>query len=101
MKEIKKKTNSEKEKVISFLKELPVIGIVCKKSGISRATYYRWRSEDLKFLEDTDKAVEEGIENVNDMSESKLMSLIKESNFPAISLWLRKNHKRFSDKNLG
>lgn len=97
MKVEKKQNSLEKEKILSSLREFPIVNLACKKSGVSRATYYRWRIEDSKFFLETEKAMEDGIENVNDMTESKLMSLIKDNNFPAISLWLRKNHKRFSD----
>lgn len=88
----------DKQIVIDILKELPIIQIACKKSGISRATFYRWRKEDKEFLRHSEDALGQGIEFINDMSESQLIALIKEKKMPAISLWLKNNHKRYGAK---
>ena len=40
----------------------------------------------------------EGVALVNDMSESQLLTLIQEKNYPAISFWLRHRNDNYKDK---
>lgn len=87
--------DKDKERLIEALKEMPIVQIACKKAGVGRATYYRWRKEDMTFLKLSDEALTHGIDFINDMSESQLITLIREKKMPAISLWLRHNHKRY------
>ena len=77
---------------------MPIIQVACQKVGISRATYYRWRKDDLVFRNACDEAIVEGIYLINDMSESQLISLIREKKLPAIALWLKNNHTRYGAK---
>ena len=49
----------------------------------------------MTFLKLSDEALTNGIDFINDMSESQLITLIREKKMPAISLWLRHNHKRY------
>jgi len=88
----------DKEAIIGELKKLPIVHVACERAGISRATYYRWRSEDEEFVKNADQAMMEGELFVNDMSESQLISLIKDKHFPSISLWLRQHHPRYANK---
>ena len=93
---------ASKEALLEALKEMPIIHYACKKSGIGRATYYRWRIEDREFRRQADDALESGREFINDISEGQLVTLIKEKKMPAISLWLKHNHSRYgliSNKN--
>mgnify|MGYP001607850114 FL=1 len=43
-------------------------------------------------------ALVEGEALVNDMSESQLLTMIKEKNWPAISFWLRHRNPKFAPK---
>jgi hypothetical protein len=95
---VDERTERDKQALIEILKEMPIIQIACRKAGISRATYYRWRKEDKGFLERSEKALAEGVEFINDMSESQLISLIRERSWPAISFWLRKCNPKFKDR---
>lgn len=45
-----------------------------------------------------DEALAEGEALVNDMSESQLLTLIKEKSWQAISFWLRHRNPRFKEK---
>lgn len=45
-----------------------------------------------------DTALTEGVALVNDMSESQLLTLIKEKNYPAISFWLRHRNDNYKNK---
>lgn len=92
------KSNTNKKLFLENLKKVPIIQVACEKSGISRATIYRWRDKDNKFRKDLEAALSEGEALVNDMSESQLISLIKEKNFPAIRFWLNHRHEKFKEK---
>lgn len=85
----------DKERILEHLRSVPIVEVACKKSGISRATYYRWRNDDAEFLQASEDALADGVEMVNDLTESQLLTLIKEKKMPAITLWLRHNHPRF------
>lgn len=91
------KRNRNKDLVIDMLRKTPIIQIACEKVGIARATFYRWKKEDEKFSKATDEAIAEGEELINDVSESQLISLIKEKNFSAIRFWLNHRSARFRD----
>lgn len=45
-----------------------------------------------------DEALAAGIAFVNDMSESQLLTMIKEKNWPAISFWLKHHHHSYTNK---
>lgn len=69
--------------------------VACKKGGISRSTFYRWCNEDEEFKTGVENAKVDGVENINDMSETQLIALIREKKYQAIALWLKNNHYRF------
>jgi len=80
------------------LSKVPIVQVACEKTGVSRNSVYRWRKEDKTFANKMDKALSEGVALVNDMSESQLLTLIKEKNWSAISFWLRHRNDNFKDK---
>jgi hypothetical protein len=45
-----------------------------------------------------DQALKDGVALVNDMSETQLLTLIKEKNYPAISFWLRHRNDNYKNK---
>ncbi len=92
------KNSQQKKKFLDYLRKIPIIHIACEKSGISRATIYRWREQDKKFRKALDESLSEGEALVNDMSESQLISLIKEKNFSAIRFWLNHRHEKFKER---
>lgn len=84
-----------------FLKELrkvPIVQVACEKTGVSRNSVYRWKREDKAFAKQFDGALADGVEFVNDMSESQLLQLIKDKNFSAVRFWLNKRHPAYKDK---
>ncbi len=90
--------NKDKERVLQELKKIPIVQVTCERSGISRATYYRWRNEDEIFLEAADAAINEGVLFINDMSESQLISLIKDKKWEALRFWLTAHHPKYANK---
>jgi dsRNA-specific ribonuclease len=93
-----KKYKQVKEKMLKELREMPVTQFACKKVGIGRATFYRWKNEDEVFAKETEKAITEGEELINDMSESQLIALIRDKNFQALKLWLRHHHPKYRNR---
>lgn len=80
------------------LKKVPIVQVACEKTGVSRNTVYRWKREDKDFEKEFEKAMADGVAFVNDMSESQLLTLIKEKNFSAVRFWLNKRHPAYKDK---
>ena len=80
------------------LAKVPIIQVACEKTGVSRNSVYRWRKEDKTFAKKMEKAIADGVALVNDMSESQMLTMIKEKNWPAISFWLRHRNDNYKDK---
>lgn len=95
---IEERQEKDKQALIEALKEMPIARVACKRAGVSRATYYRWRNEDRKFLEQCYEAISVGIEAINEMSDSQLISLIGEKSLQAIKWWQQHNHERYGAK---
>ncbi len=92
------KKNKKTKEFLEQLKNIPIVLVACEKSGLSRNTVYRWKKEDEEFKKEMENALREGENLVNDMSESQLLTLIKEKNWHAISFWLRHRNPKFKDK---
>jgi len=86
-----------KNSLIEQLKEMPILQFAFKKIGVSRASYYRWR-KDPKFAKEADAAIAEGEALITDLSESQLISLIRDRNFPSLQLWLKAHHPKYGQK---
>lgn len=88
----------KREEFLAELRRIPIVQVACEKVSLSRNTVYRWRTEDSEFRKAMEAALTEGESLVNDMSESQLLTLIKEKNWPALSFWLRHHHPKYSQK---
>ena len=93
-----KKTDQNKELFLEQLKKTPIVQIACEKLGISRASFYRWKSEDAAFAKAVDEATFEGYLLVNDLAESQLIGAVKDRNLTAIMWWLRHHHDGYKNK---
>lgn len=91
------KRDKLKNSLIEQLKEMPIVQVACKKVGVGRTTYYRWR-ESKKFAREADAAIAEGEAFITDMSESQLISLIRDRNFQALQLWLKSHSPKYGNK---
>jgi transposase-like protein len=92
------KTPDEKNKFLDALRENHVVLAVCRKTGISKTTYYRWRQEDSTFAAEADSAIAEGIELVNDAAESNIITEIKNRDKDASKFWLKHRHPAYTTK---
>jgi len=94
----KRRQTVEQKVLLEQLRKVPIVQIACERANIGRTTYYRWCREDLKFKKESEEAMNEGEEMINDLSESQLITLIKEKNFSAVQLWLRQHHPKYGNK---
>jgi predicted DNA-binding transcriptional regulator YafY len=97
-KTIVRRQQKEKQLLLENLRKIPIIEVACNRSAVGRATYYRWRKEDVEFTKQADEALSEGIKLINDLSESQLLSAIKEKNITAIFYWLNHRHPAYGNK---
>jgi len=98
MNSITRRQNIQKLDLLEKLKETPIVEVACRKTGIARATYYRWRLKDEKFAKEADLSLSEGSSLINDMAESQLLSAIKDQNMTAIIFWLKNHHPAYATK---
>lgn len=97
-KSIESRQTKEREVLVEQLRKTPIVQYACEKSGVSRATYYRWKADDKKFCEQADQALQEGVSLMNDLAESQLLTAIKERNLTAVLYWLNHRHKSYTNK---
>lgn len=93
-----KRQQKEKLALIENLKQVPIVQVAANKSGIGRATYYRWRQQDKEFAILADAALADGYSLINDMSESQIISAIKDGNLTAVMYWLNHRHNAYRNK---
>lgn len=93
-----RRTKKIEQQLFAELRKVPIVQVSCEKIGISRNSVYRWQREDKKFKQAMNKAIDDGVAFVNDMSESQLFTLIKEKSFPAIRFWLQHRHRNYKNK---
>lgn len=92
---IDERKSEHKKAILEHLAKIPIVHIACERAGVSRATYYRWIKEGVKFKRETTDAIKAGEALINDMGESQLINLIKEKNFSAVRYWLDRRHPKF------
>jgi hypothetical protein len=92
------KKNKFQDQFLEELTKVPIVQVACEKTGLSRNSVYRWRKEDKTFEKKMDEALKSGVAFVNDMSESQLLTLIKEKSYSAISFWLRHRNDNYKDR---
>jgi hypothetical protein len=80
------------------LRKVPIVQVACEKTGLSRNSVYCWRKKDPEFSKNMDQAMADGVAFVNDMSESQVLTMIKEKNWSAISFWLKHRNSNYKDK---
>lgn len=92
------KKNKLQDKFFEELRNIPIVQVGCEKTGISRNSVYRWKKEDKTFAKKMEQALADGVAFVNDMSESQLLTLIKEKDYRSISFWLKHRNDNYKNK---
>jgi len=103
MKEKQRKTvdvriAKEKKKFLEILEKTPVVQLACERSGVSKATFYRWKEADKEFTQKVEVALSEGNSLVSDIAIAQLISAIKDKNLGAIKFWLTNHHKDYTNE---
>ena len=88
----------EKSLLLEQMKKTPIVQVACEKTGVSRASFYRWRKEDKEFAKASDEALAEGTGLMNDAAESQLLKAIRDENLSAIIFWLKHRHPAFTNR---
>ena len=91
-------SEERQQALIDLLRKAPIVEVACKKIGISRATYYRWRQDNPSFAKESDDAIKNGYLLINDLAESHLIAEIQSRKMSAIAFWLKHNHPNYSNK---
>lgn len=94
---ITQRIQKQQDKILEYLAESGNVSYACKRVGISRETYYRWRDEE-SFTVASDAAVVDGKAFVNDLAHTKLMQSIQEGYFPAVKFQLMNCHDDYHPK---
>lgn len=89
---MEKKIASQKEKILEYLSDSGNVSFACKKVGIVRKTFYRWKAEDIDFYEDAESAIEFGKSYINDLAHNQLVKKIQEGDSQLIRFQLASCH---------
>ncbi|MEI6835406.1 MAG: hypothetical protein WCK59_01110 [Candidatus Falkowbacteria bacterium] len=92
---IEKRQIEQKKKMIEEIRNVYISSIACQKTGISRATLYRWMIDDYEFGREFKKSQIEGRNTINDLAESKLIGRVKNDDPRATIFWLTHMHPNF------
>lgn len=90
-----KRIKEQKEKILEEVSKTYIVSIACQKTGISRATLYRWIESDLEFNREFKKRQREGVSAINDLAESQLIMKIKNGDSRLIIYWLSNRHQNY------
>ncbi len=93
-----KNSRDLKAKFIKELEEHPLVTRACSKFKVSRAHFYRWRSQDPVFKASVEAAQQRGRDRFNDFAESKLIENMNANLHQAITFWLTNNSKTYHPK---
>jgi len=91
------RTQKLKQKLLEHLAESGNISYACKRTGISRETYYKWK-EDPLFAFDAEAAFEYGKSFVNDLAHTQLILNIQQGNMQAVRFQLASCHPDYQPR---
>ena len=103
MKEKQRKTidariAKDKQKFLEILEKNPVIHVAIERSGVSKPTFYRWKTEDKEFAAKVGTALHEGNSLITDIAIAQLITAIKEKNLGAIKFWLENHDDQYRNE---
>jgi hypothetical protein len=92
--------DARQKKLLEHLAEYGNISYSCKRTGISRETYYEWR-EDRVFAFEADTAIEAGKSFVNDLAQTSLVQNIQKGDMQAVRFQLVSCHPDYKPRRPG
>jgi hypothetical protein len=93
----KERSKRFKEKLLQYLKDSGNVSYACKRAGISRETYYKWRKSKV-FAEEADVAIDYGKGFVNDLAHTQLIQNIQQGNMGAVKFQLISCHPDYQPR---
>lgn len=87
-----------KEKLLKEIEKSGNVYLSCMKTGIDKATFYRWRKDDKQFGKKATEAIKRGRENNCEIAEHALMMNVKEKKMDAIKYVLSHQSKIYKPK---
>lgn len=87
---------TQKKLFLESLAKMGIIEIACQKVDISRATFNRWKADDLQFRRNVMDAMSKGSEIMDDIVESKFIQLIQQGEMQAILFYLKYRHHKYN-----
>ena len=88
------KTRNEKNKFLNELQDLPIVSAVCKRTGISKTTVYRWLKNDDKFSKKFYEALNVGRDTMSDIARGTIIKSMQKGSLRAAEYWLDTDGKR-------
>lgn len=88
----------QQEKLLEALAESGNVSFACKRAGVSRDTFYRWKKDDDEFADKAMLAIGSGKEFVNDLAHSQLIRNIQNGDMGAIKFQLGNCHDDYHPK---
>lgn len=85
--------DDERKAFLEALEKTPFIALACKKTGISRATVYRWMRDDIDFRIAVKQAVHSIHDKLGEAAYSVVQEKVKEKNFTAARFVLTHYHR--------
>lgn len=93
----KERSQRFKAKLLQYLKDSGNISYACKRAGVSRETYYKWRKSKA-FAEEADIAIDYGKGFVNDLAHTQLIQNIQQGNMGAVKFQLISCHPDYQPR---
>ncbi len=90
-----KYSNKIIEDICEELKKVPNIKYVCKKLGLDRSTFYRWRMRHHFFEQSITDAMYIGRYSINESAESIIINGVQNGDTKCATYWLSHNHERY------
>ena len=92
------RSSDERSKIIEILSENPSVHYACKKTGIARATHYRWMKDNAEYRTAINRALKEGRTQWTENAEAVLMKKVRDGNMRAVTYYLSHNDARYIPK---
>ena len=92
------KVNRKSDFVEKLRESTGVIGVACKKIGISRETFYDWLKKDPKFAEEAKESLKEGKTKRLDIALSHHVLKLQEGSDKAVYFELDRRHPDYKQK---
>ena len=90
-----------RQKVLEYLAESGNISYSCKRAGVSRETFYKWKEAHRVFAYDAEAAIEYGKSFVNDLAHTHLMLNIQKGDMQAVRFQLASCHPDYKPRRPG